>query len=289
MNILLCPNNYYTMPAMALLASIFKYNKCELNFYIIHSDLSEKNVKKIEKFVLKNGAAIKFYKIKTSDLGDLPVSNHITVETYYRLLAFELLPKNLDRVFYLDSDIIVHGSLEAFYNTSFSMDDGKEAMFIACEGPGVSQRDFSVYDSLNIPHDKLYCNGGVMMMNLNAMRKELTKNSFWEFIAEHHNVLKYHDQDTINAMFYDRIKYLDWHIWNQTILHIKDRNEAIYRLQNSIILHYAGVDKPWKVNYKSWWLREFWNHMKIVDKVGFYKFAVKRIIWQTFHKNELPR
>lgn len=281
MDIVLCPNNDYVFPTTVTLESIFANNALPLTFHIIHSGLTEENSRILNEFIAAHGGACRIYPISPDALGDLPVSIHITAETYYRLLAYRLLPESVERALYLDGDLVVNRSLLPLYETDFTMDNGKEALFVACEGPGVSQRSWKVYDVLSIPHDQLYCNAGVLVMNLAAMRREIPDGLYARFIAEHHEHLRFHDQDTINALFYDRIKYVDWHIWNQTVLHIQNKKEAKEREKSAAIIHYAGSDKPWKYDYPSWYMRLYWKYA-LKDRKNFplcVKLLWKRILW----------
>jgi lipopolysaccharide biosynthesis glycosyltransferase len=45
------------------------------------------------------------------------VFGHISIATYFRLLLPSILPPLLERVLFIDSDIVINGSLEEFWTT----------------------------------------------------------------------------------------------------------------------------------------------------------------------------
>lgn len=288
MNILLAPNNYYVMPTIVLLQSLFETAEEKLDIYMIHSDLTAENIKKLEAFITGHGGT--FYEIRIDDrfFDKAHTSIHITKQAYYRLLAQQVLPRSVERILYLDGDIVVNRSVKGLYDMSFTGTDGEEKYFVVCEGPGVSQREWSVYETLNIPREYLYFNSGVLLMNLRLLRETFDLRVLLDFINEKGENLKYHDQDTLNALFYDKVIYADWHIYNQSVLHIKSKAEAAMRLRSAAVIHYAGSDKPWKHDYKSYYYDLFWRFAR---RAGYRKEYLttqwKRFWWHV--KNRLHR
>lgn len=278
MNILLAPNNDYVMPTVVLLQSLFETAEDKLDIYVIHSGLTGENIQKLDSFITGHGGAFHLITIDPEMFGKAHTSIHITKEAYYRLLAQELLPPEVERVLYLDGDLVVTKSLKGLYETSFVNEAGRECYFVVCEGPGVSRREWTVYDTLHIPREYPYFNSGVLLMNLDLLRRSFDPQRFSDFIAAHGENLKYHDQDTLNALFYDKVIYADWHIYNQTILHIQSAEEARQRLEKAAVIHYAGSDKPWKHDYKSWYFDLFWQFAR---RAG-YGRQYRRTVWKRF-------
>lgn len=278
MNILIAPNNYYVMPGIVMLQSLFEQNPGPIHLYVLQSDLTRDNIALLRSFLEKHHGTLHMITIPQTVFENAHTSIHITKEAYYRLLAQDLLPQELDRVLYLDLDLIITGSLLPLYNDDM-MKDGKECCFTACEGPGVSQREWQTYDTLSIPHEYRYFNSGVLLMNLSLLREKTKVQTMLDFIEQHGDTLKYHDQDTLNALFYDKVKYVDWHVYNQTILHIKDKQEAAQRLQRATVIHYAGSDKPWNFNYKSWYFSLFWKYAKQAGYRKQYMITMWKRFW----------
>jgi len=278
MNILLAPNNYYVMPTIVLLQSLFEADHEPMDIYVVHANLTEENIWKLESFITSHGNRLHLCCVDPDTFDTAHTSSHITKEAYYRLLAQKLLPESAERVLYLDGDLVVTKSLRGLYDMSFVDESGKENFYVVCEGPGVSRREWEIYDSLGIPHDYPYFNSGVLLMNLKLLRQEFDLQILFDFISARGENLKYHDQDTLNALFYDKVIYADWHIYNQTVLHIRDNAEAAHRLENAAIIHYAGSDKPWKHDYKFYWFDLFWQ---FACRAG-YRKQYATTLWKRF-------
>ena len=280
MNILIAPNDYYVMPSIVLLQSLFDVTEEKLDIYMLYSDLSDSNMIRLEKFINKRGGSFHPIYISAEVFGDAHISCHITHEAYYRLLAQDLLPTELDRVLYLDADIIASQSVQNFYHMPFENSAGVPCCYIVCEGPGVSKRLWDIYDNLEIPYEYPYFNSGVLLINLSYLRENYDTKTTLDFVDKMGEKLSNHDQDTLNALFYDKVKYMDWHIYNQTILHIANKYEAKLRLKNARIIHYAGPDKPWYFNYSSWYFNEFWKYARRAGYRKLYtQIKAKRMIW----------
>lgn len=260
MNILIAPNDYYVMPSIVLLQSLFDVTEEQLDVYLMYSTLTDVNLNTLSDFVVNRGGKFHPIHVCMRALDGANVSGHITQEAYYRLLAQDLLPAELDRVLYLDADIIVMRSLQKFYYMPFENADSLPCYYVVCEGPGISKRAREVYDNLEIPYEYPYFNSGVLLINLSLLRENFDTIIALEYIQHKGKDLENHDQDTLNALFYDKVKYVDWHIYNQTILHIADKHEAEMRMENARIIHFAGPDKPWNYTYSSWYFNEFWKY-----------------------------
>lgn len=82
------------------------------DLYIMHSDLLEKDETEICACAGKS-MRVHFVYVKESD-ADFPQSERYPLQIYYRIFAAELLPASLDRILYLDSDIIIINPLFIF-------------------------------------------------------------------------------------------------------------------------------------------------------------------------------
>lgn len=287
MNLLIAPNNTYVMPSIVMLQSLFDHNPGKQQVYILQSSLTQENKERLTGFIEKRGSEAHLLEIPEGLFDGAHISRHISKDAYYRLMAQTLLPPEVEKVLYLDGDIVITGDLMPLYRASFQTEKA-ESFFVVCEGPGVSQRDWAVYDELKIPRDRRYFNSGVLLMNLKLLRAENDVQTMLNFIAEKGDRLKFHDQDTLNALFYDRVTYADWHIYNQTVLHIRDKKEAAERLTSAAVIHYAGTGKPWQYNYTSWYMGEFWKYALRAGYGALYlKLLLRRMRWHI--ENHLPQ
>ena len=114
MDIVICTDNNYVMPSGVLFCSICENNRQEnITFHVIaDQSFSDENRRALLSIVMKYDKKICFYQIDPNIFTSFPVGRkdqpiHITLAAYYRLYLTELLPKDLNKVLYLDGDIIV--------------------------------------------------------------------------------------------------------------------------------------------------------------------------------------
>jgi len=169
-------------------------------------------------------------------------------EAYYRLLCMSYLPIELDRVLYLDCDIIINGSLEELYNTDLT-----DCMFAAAFDFLEVMKDVS--DDIKklkpsvgqfMPQARKYVNSGVLLINLARMRKVLTTEKIVVMIDEIKSILVNRDQDFINFVFGNQIRYVDYKLYNYMPLYW---HWDELKTGHPVIFHFAGGIRPWKDNY----------------------------------------
>ena len=200
--------------------------------HILHSDLGEATTARLKMFEshYKN-AKIQFHKIDDSRFEKFGLTiEHITKETYFRYMIAEVLP-NIDYVLYLDGDTIVNGDISELFDTDLTN----------CYCAGVSDIYIeSVGYKKMLGIDGLYINAGVILFNLDEMRRTNIAEKLFKLTSE--NNFKYQDQDAINVVFNGKIKELDC-IYNFKRAHQKAFPEKV---PSAKIVHYVGPNKPWR-------------------------------------------
>ena len=177
---------------------------------------------------------------------DAPVTDRYPTTIYYRLLAHEYLPKNLDRILYLDADILCINDLTRLYNLDLS-----HYMYASAIHTNLT----NVTDTINkirlqnFDADGYY-NSGVMLMNLPKLREKVHAADIFEYLRTHLVLLP--DQDVLNALYGDQILSVPDQLYN-----FDCRNLPIYHtismgewtldwvMKHTVLLHYCGREKPW--------------------------------------------
>jgi lipopolysaccharide biosynthesis glycosyltransferase len=229
----------------------------EYTAYILHSGLNSSDIDEV-----KNSTSmdIVFIKIDSNDFSDFPKNLRYPNEMYYRLLAYKYLPANIDRILYLDPDTIVINSLCDFYNCDFHGN-----YLVACTHIKKLLNKFN-RDRLHVEENVPYINSGVMLMNLNGMRKDDKREEVKKFVEEMGNRLALPDQDIIMAVYGSKILLEDCMKYNLSermliFWNADPQNNKIdleWIKKNSVIIHYCGRNKPWKKGYIGI-LDTFWN------------------------------
>ena len=254
-SIAICPNDYYIPLTYVSMISILS-SKDEftfISFYLIITDiLKKKNINFLkslyEQFDYFN---ITFVRMDNR-YKDAFISRRMTVQTYFRFSLGELFP-HLDRILYLDSDIIVYKDLNKLYNLNFN---GKMVLgqVTGCN----NSKKTGIF----------HINNGILLFNLIQMRKMKIEEQVLKIIKKGEK-LRYHDQTLMNNYFYKYIGIfpIEYHIrnwgniievkkWNKIAGNIYDNDYLYFSQKYPIIRHYLGPYKPMNSNknhIEDWW------------------------------------
>lgn len=234
MNILVACNEKYLRLAKYMLFSLHKHNGF-LNVYLIHENVSNASLDDLSLFFKKHSIGeLNIINFDSSTivlpLKDDKITGHITKEAYFRLYAPFFLPDDMERILYLDCDIICTGDISEFYNIDFD-----ENVLVGCKNTDL---DNSLYiERLQLPSDFIYINSGVLLFNLEEYRKCTSIDSLNRFICENALILDFQDQDVINKMFCGKIKY--------GRVYYNFQIGMLLYTEGGILVHYTGPVKPW--------------------------------------------
>ena len=243
MNILINVDNNYLERAKDTLLSIRFHNDEKLNVYLTYDDISDDKLDDLDKFISKKlGGTLNRIKCNLEDI-KLPVYfDYISKATYYRIFFPFLVNEDIDRVLYVDCDVICTDSIKEFYETDF-----EDNILVACENMTVEKyKDFNgkCNDRLELPSDNKYINAGVLLMNVKKYKEEVNKDELIEFIDKYKNKLVLQDQDVINKYFYGKIKIAD-NKYNYQINAVDYGKECF----DNVLVHYSEAEKPWETDY----------------------------------------
>ena len=130
------------------------------NFYVITDYISEQTKNRFS----KKYNNLHFITTELSNDLELPLISNLSSIVYLRLQIPTLL-QNLDKVLFLDCDLIVNGSLKTLYDTDIST-----FLVGAIKDYGIPQFAPKHLEKLGL---QTYFNAGVLLMNLTKFREEL--------------------------------------------------------------------------------------------------------------------
>ncbi len=248
-NILVTLDSNYIPYLNVMLFSLMSSNPDEyFRVFLLNNKVEKSDVESSEK-ILGDSGTLKLVKIKETELDAAPTTDRYPKEIYYRIFAAKYLPQDIERVLYLDPDLIVNNGIRALYD----MDMGNNYFAAASHIGGVLH--FINEIRLDMGEESPYINSGVMLMNLAQLRKEQRFEEVFEYIRNHKSKLILPDQDIISGLYGDRIIALDPFKYNMTerLFAFRFRNGGRSGLkdvrENAVIIHYCGRNKPWKNNY----------------------------------------
>ena len=222
-----------------------------LEIHILYTELSQRSFDLLREFQSKRVS------VQFDDCSDylraitdrLPIRDYYSKTTYYRLFIADMFPE-LDKVLYLDSDIIVLGDVADLYHHDI----------------GDNILGASVDRVMKLPECKLYAekalgidanayfNAGVLIINTKEFRhyeileKFISMLSFVTFVVAQ-------DQDYLNVICKDHVKIIKG-VWDVETCVPVEFDESEFR-----IIHYNMANKPW--HYKdAKYADYFWKYAK---------------------------
>lgn len=187
------------------------------------------------------------------------ISPHSQVKSahYYKHLLGSLLPMQLEKVLYLDTDILIMTDISQLWSLTVENQVIVAAQDLAI--PHVSNwRGLAMYKELELKETQEYFNSGVMLINLVRWRSENIEERLANFNERYGNCVRCYDQDGLNAVLHNQWKKLDarWNIVFGAISYPKaDLPYLPQTLADApLIVHFAGRFKPanCKLNNKFW-------------------------------------
>jgi len=256
LNILVTLNSNYIKQLAVMLTSLTRSNpRVKFDVYIAHSSLSEEDFDLINRSIDCSMCNIIDIKVPESIFEGAPVTERYPKEMYYRIFAAQYLPEELDRILYLDPDIVVINSIEELYK----LDMGSNFFAAASHVKNKRLKKINAI-RLNMPVESTYINSGVLLINLKELRKNQSIEEVYEYINNKKLLLVLPDQDVLNGVYAHKTIPLDAMVYN-----LSDRYLALYNANpknlanrkdmrwiahNTSIIHYCGRNKPWKKSYR---------------------------------------
>lgn len=248
MNIVLASDEKYLPAAETLIRSLLINNDCECRVYLLYADLDRHRLDTFAFTVcgLSERLSLHFIKIDDSLFEGVPSIAGLPRTVYYRFLLPEVLPADVGRALYLDCDIIIHQSIEAFYHMDFN-----GSLFAACEDIGVSVQHkyefLTIFGRMNRPLcNGKYFNSGVMLFNMELARKMINIKEVMAMIDTYRPYIFFMDQDILNFMYGPYTMYADYRYYNLGVGYLtgEEFSEAV---RKAAIIHYYGHPdvKPW--------------------------------------------
>ena len=289
-NVAFTIDNNYPIYTLLLIDSILQNNtsNSDYTFYIVENNVTEKNKQKMKKHVTRQNQNIEFIHFDTESIDNgafyFTFSNRITPIAMARIMLPEILPKDVDKVLYLDGDMLATTDIKPLYDTDLDN-------YLAVMCPNINIMTYPKFKFNNG-----YFNSGLILMDVNKWRKEKTSQKLADYLEKNSEDFIFHktknptaylypDQDLINIVLDKRIKTLDKRWNNQTL------RQAVLEPDAVGIYHYIASIKPWhfppkriytqNAYFKNWEksslsiYRYYYAYQKVVKE--YIKFVNKKI------------
>jgi lipopolysaccharide biosynthesis glycosyltransferase len=245
MHIAFSVDEKFVLPLCAMLSSFFRHHRGEsVCIHVLAGSLPESAQRRLQEFVQARGATYRYHAIKAAQFDGPPLAAaHLSNATLYRLLLPQLLPE-LDRILYLDTDLLIRRSLLPLYSADL------------CGLPVAAVMDAFPENAcrrLGIQEEHGYFNAGVLVMDLNALRRDRIAEHALAYVERHRadpERCLAADQDGLNVVLEGRWRRLP-DTWNFNLTFCA-RDPAqlpghLYQqlLEGPAVVHYCGRKKPW--------------------------------------------
>lgn len=239
------------------ITSLFENNKSadEIYVHFLASGLNEEMRRKFKELEEKYNRKIILYdadllKQRIMDIG--ATIHDGSYATYYKLFLQEFIPKEVERILYVDDDTIILGDLSEL----FTMDISSTHLAIAKDSDPLP-----FYDQTD--EEKMRCryNCGVMLINLENWKKYGCQSEIEDYMRTHGNYC--HDQDILNRLYYEKIMPLPCEYNVQPLLYAFTAKQyfSVYRQKDYYT--YEDVEKARKnikiAHFFHWCGESAWN------------------------------
>lgn len=233
MHIVTASDDNYAMGVFALIASTVRFNP-QAKFTILTTQWSKTNSTKLDQIRTRLGCQINEVEVSKEALAQFSVKrSHLTTVTYSRLFIPDLIPDE-DRVIYMDSDMIVTGSLRVADDCVL---DNNIVAAVRCPSPTLT-----FCEAINIPIGD-YFNAGFLVLNLALWRKEKIAEICLAALASPSSQYLSEDESALNDVARGRVSYLPPGL----NFYARDHKwqAALDNPSDLAVIHYASGVKPW--------------------------------------------
>lgn len=228
----------------------------QYKIYVLHSGINGERAEKIMRHSNRN-FQIRFVNVEDHLVkiqNFFRLRDYYTPAIYYRLFIVGMFPE-YKKAIYLDCDTVALGDVSELYRANL----GNNLIGAVADGVVQGVPAFQTYtkEALGISGEE-YFNSGVIVMNLDGMRKAGFYEAFCETLRRHcFRVAP--DQDCLNVLCKGRVHYFS-EAWNRM-------PQAAVGAGQAKLIHYNLAQKPWHydgIAYEEY----FWRYAK---KSPFYQ------------------
>lgn len=233
--------------AISIASILLKNPSLPLAFHIFTDTLDDDNRDKFNSLAKQYNTSITLYVVNCDWLKSLPSTKNWSYAIYFRFIATDYFYNQLDKIIYLDSDIVCNGSLQEL--SDLKIDD----YIIAAVTEGESPWWEKCANRLETPAIKNgYFNSGFLLINLNNWHRSDITTKTMTMLSDPKiaNRISYPDQDILNMLLPGHILFLDKKYNTQFSLNyeLKCKTGETYPhpiTDSTVFIHYIGPTKPW--------------------------------------------
>lgn len=252
-NVVFITDDNYALPTGIALESLFCHRATHIHYhiYMICDGVSPSHK---EKFLSKNTSQ---FSVILTDMSEKEKFQgieqgvaYVTLTALYKFMLAEIF-QDLDKIIYLDGDTLILTDLVDLYETDLT------GFYVGAVPDMVMNQRIATKREKNLPFAKTYFNSGVMLLNLDLMRRDNTSEALIEY--KKNGVNFFMDQDALNVVLGEKKKDLHPKYNDIRMVHkyfskpeiadffqipLEEIGEHQFNGEN--IIHCSSREKPWK-------------------------------------------
>lgn len=258
-----CDDNYVRHLSATLASILDNSSKDDIyNIYILDGGISNDNKINILKMNNIRDFNLKYITIEKEDFTNCPITDYasyLTIATYYRFKIPTYL-KNLDKVLYMDCDMIANRDIRELFDTN--IDD-----YYVAAVPEVCNHHHK--RRLEIEGGHYYFNAGLLLINNKKWKEEGIEEKLFEYALHPKRTIVHSDQDVLNDVLKYNVTYLplSWNFQHDAIdmdeSYLYHQKERMIALNNPYIIHYTNKYKPWHKECTNKFKGRYFEYLKI--------------------------
>jgi lipopolysaccharide biosynthesis glycosyltransferase len=242
----------YAMPLAVMLRSLSTNlgPDCQVEVYAV-DDAIDSSAKTMVLASLSDRMKLHWIEPNGSGLSNLPTWGRMPITTYQKLTLGEWLPSHIEKVIWLDCDMLVLDDLRPLWEAD--LEDWHLLAVPDQRVPLVSSR-FGVcaYRDLGLKPETTYFNAGVLVIDVARWRQDDVAGHAIKYLNTYRDQVFFWDQEALNAVLARKAGKLDLG-WNQnpTLSHLVNGHTSSDKDTNPPshggirIAHFSGNLKPW--------------------------------------------
>lgn len=273
-HIALCTDKKYAQHAGVTMTSILHNKKASTSvvFHVIHDSLPQYEYDNLKQITDTYGASLVSHAIESTGFNTLPLGPYLSKAAYYRLLITEILPPSIEKVLYLDVDLIVRSDISELWHTDISAHYAA-----AIEDIGIESKA-RLRENLGMPPRELYFNSGVLLINTTKWRADSISSKVINFINDNAGKIRFADQDGLNAILWGnwvavhpkwnvyRAAFRKYYKWREKRKLSTNFRQAV---KNPCIVHFTGPHKPWHDSCLMPYVGEYYFYLSMTPWKGY--------------------
>ena len=250
MNVVSALNDTYVPYTYVMLSSLFKNNKkTSIDVYLLEADLGERSMERLSLLAKAFGNEIHFVQMDRDSFDERLLATHEwSMETCFRLAMNDVLPADLDRVIYLDGDMIINRDISDLYERPFPA----KKHLIVTHDMTMTPDSGEVYGELHtevfnrLIRENKYFNAGMILMDFAYLREHYSYSSYIDLAESLDFEIFAPDQDLLNLMHEDETEFVDAWKYDLFACNAFIRGYDYDRVKRDVsIIHFVG-EKPWR-------------------------------------------